>query len=188
MILREANSDEVDTLVDFVGRYFAFDGIPFHLFDVRRSLLQLVSDPRLGKAWILQVNGSSAGYAILTFGFDHEVGGRIGTITDFYLDPAFRRRGIGTETLARIEKEAVRLGLEALELQVENDNDEAKGRGLTEKWVFNRQTGPRCGTHRRRFGSRTKIAWFENYRIPWQVWAVTPGKAGRFAFPFILWK
>ena len=127
LILREANSDEVDTLVDFVGRYFAFDGIPFHPFDVRRSLLELISDPRLGKAWILQVNGSSAGYAILTFGFDHEVGGRIGTITDFYLDPAFRRRGIGTETLERIEKEAVRLGLEALELQVENDNDEAKG-------------------------------------------------------------
>jgi len=29
--------------------------------------------------------------------------------------------------LERIEKEAVTLGLEALELQVENDNDEAKG-------------------------------------------------------------
>ena len=127
LILREANSDEVDTLVDFVGRYFAFDGIPFHPFDVRRSLLELVSDPRLGKAWILQVNGSSAGYAILTFGFDHEVGGRIGTITDFYLDPAFRRRGIGTETLVRLEKEAVKLGLEALELQVVNDNEHAKG-------------------------------------------------------------
>jgi ribosomal protein S18 acetylase RimI-like enzyme len=127
LILREAISEEVDTLVDFVGRYYAFDGIPFHPFDVRRSLLQLVSDPRLGKAFILQVNGISAGYAILTIGFDHEVGGRIGTITDFYLDPAFRRRGIGTETLARLEKEAIKLGLEALELQVVNDNGPAKG-------------------------------------------------------------
>ena len=90
LILRETNSEEVDTLVDFVGRYYAFDAIPFHPFDVRRSLLQLVSDPRLGKAWILRVNGISAGYAILTIGFDHEVGGRIGTITDFYLEPAFR--------------------------------------------------------------------------------------------------
>ena len=127
LILREAISEEVDTLVDFVGRYYAFDGIPFHPFDVRRSLLQLVGDPRLGKAFILQVNGISAGYAILTIGFDHEVGGRIGTITDFYLDPAFRRRGIGTETLARLEKEAIKLGLEALELQVVNDNGPARG-------------------------------------------------------------
>jgi ribosomal protein S18 acetylase RimI-like enzyme len=118
LILREAISEEVDTLVDFVGRYYAFDGIPFHPFDVRRSLLQLVSDPRLGKAFILQVR---------TIGFDHEVGGRIGTITDFYLDPAFRRRGIGTETLARLEKEAIKLGLEALELQVVNDNGPARG-------------------------------------------------------------
>jgi ribosomal protein S18 acetylase RimI-like enzyme len=127
LMLKETSSEQVDTLVDFVGRYYAFDGIPFHAFDVRQSLLQLVSDPRLGKAWILQVNGISAGYVILTIGFDHEVGGRIGTITDFYLDPAFRRRGIGTETLVRLEKEAVKLGLEALELQVLNDNEHAKG-------------------------------------------------------------
>jgi ribosomal protein S18 acetylase RimI-like enzyme len=127
LMLQETSSEQVDTLVDFVGRYYVFDGIPFHAFDVRQSLLQLVSDPRLGKAWILQVNGISAGYVILTIGFDHEVGGRIGTITDFYLDPAFRRRGIGTETLVRLEKEAVKLGLEALELQVLNDNEHAKG-------------------------------------------------------------
>src|SRR5260370_17230150 len=107
LILREAISEEVDILVDFVGRYYAFDGIPFHPFDVRRSLLQLVSDPRLGKAWILQVNGISAGYAILTIGFDHEVGARIGTITDFYLDPPFRRRRIGPDTLSRLHKEAI---------------------------------------------------------------------------------
>jgi hypothetical protein len=30
LILREAISEEVDTLVDFVGRYYAYDGIPFH--------------------------------------------------------------------------------------------------------------------------------------------------------------
>jgi ribosomal protein S18 acetylase RimI-like enzyme len=126
LVLKEVSPDEVDTLLDFVASYFAFDGIPFHSFDVRQSLEQLLRNPSLGKAWFLQVNGKPAGYAVLTKGFDHEVGGRIGTITDFYLQPAFRGRGIGTETLQRIEKEAVTLGLEALELQVGHDNEPAK--------------------------------------------------------------
>jgi len=126
LTLKEASAEEVDALVDFVGSLYSFERIPFHPFDVRRSLLQLVSDPSLGKAWILQVNGVAAGYVILAIGFDHEVGGRLGTITDFYLQPGFRGRGIGTETLARIEQEAVALGLEALELQVSNDNEQAK--------------------------------------------------------------
>jgi ribosomal protein S18 acetylase RimI-like enzyme len=126
LILKEASAEEVDVLVDFVGHLYSIEGILFYAFDVRRSLLQLVGDPTLGKAWILQVDGVTAGYAILTIGFDHEVGGRIGTITDFYLQPAFRGNGLGTEALARIEKEAVTLGLEALELQVANDNEPAK--------------------------------------------------------------
>jgi len=126
LTLQEASAEEVDALVDFVGNLYSLERIPFHPVDVRRSLLQLLSDPRLGKAWIFQVNGVTAGYAILAIGFDHEVGGRIGTITDFYLQPGFRGRGFGTETLARIEQEAVTLGLEALELQVSNDNEQAK--------------------------------------------------------------
>lgn len=126
LTLKEASAEEVDTLVDFVGNLYSFERIPFYPFDVRRSLLELVSHASLGKAWILQVDGVVAGYAILAIGFDHEVGGRIGTITDFYLQPGFRGRGIGTETLAQIEREAVTLGLEALELEVSNDNEQAK--------------------------------------------------------------
>jgi len=126
LTLKEASAEEVDALVDFVGSLYSFERIPFHPFDVRRSLLQLVRDSSLGKAWILQVNGVAAGYVILAIGFDHEVGGRLGTITDFYLQPDFRGRGIGTETLARIEQEAVALGLEALELQVSDNNEQAK--------------------------------------------------------------
>jgi ribosomal protein S18 acetylase RimI-like enzyme len=126
LILKEASAAEVDVLIDFVGHLYSIEGIPFHPFDVRRSLLQLVREPSLGKAWILQVDAVTAGYAILTIGFDHEVGGRIGTITDFYLQPAFRGRVLGAEALARVEKEAITLGLEALELQVANDNEQAK--------------------------------------------------------------
>jgi ribosomal protein S18 acetylase RimI-like enzyme len=48
-------------------------------------------------------------------------------LTDFYLEPAFRGRGLGLKILGMIEDEGRRMGAQAIELLVEDDNVEAQG-------------------------------------------------------------
>lgn len=120
-----------DTLLQLVQRYYAFDHIPFIQEEVRAALAVLLQDDRLGRAWIIAQGGQAVGYAVLSFHFDHELGGRSGIVTDLYIEPEHRQRGLGTETLRFIESQAASFGLRAIELQVERGN--AIARRLYEK-------------------------------------------------------
>jgi ribosomal protein S18 acetylase RimI-like enzyme len=111
-----------DTLLQLVQRYYAFDHIPFAEEEVRAALGVLLQDDRLGRAWILLNGDQVAGYVVLSFHFDHELGGRSGIVTDLYIEPEHRHRGLGTEALCFIEEQAARFGLLAIELQVERNN------------------------------------------------------------------
>src|SRR5262249_16028412 len=85
----------------------------------------LVNKRSLGQAWFITWRAQTVGYVIATFGFDLEFGGRQATVTDFYLAPLFRRRGIGREALRRVEELLRTLGVRALELQVTARNAKA---------------------------------------------------------------
>ena len=125
-MLREARPTEADILVRMIERYFAHDRIPFDEQTVHRGLAQLLADPRLGHAWIVEVGDAVAGYAIVTFGFDLEMGGRFALLTDLYLDPAYRGQGRGMQVLAELERRLVALGVVTFELTVEQKNEHAQ--------------------------------------------------------------
>ena len=122
---QRATLDDADTLLEFVGAYYQLDGIAFERQVVRRGLAELLANPSLGGALLIRWADVSVGYFVLTFGFDLEFGGRQATITDLYLAPDYRHRGIGTRTLTFVEETLRALGIRAFELQVERDNAEA---------------------------------------------------------------
>lgn len=123
---RLANSRDIDALVRMVNRYYAFEGIAFDNREVHSGLVALLRDASLGRAWLIECDASLAGYVILTFGYDHEVGGRTGLITDLYLEPQFRKRGLGKEIMTFVESRARSFGLSAVELQASRDNKVAQ--------------------------------------------------------------
>jgi ribosomal-protein-alanine N-acetyltransferase len=49
------------------------------------------------------------------------------TISDFWIDPAFTRQGLGSALLVRIEKEIADQGLEKAAMQTHSGNSEAIG-------------------------------------------------------------
>ena len=123
--LRPAGIQDATLLMEFIQAYYAFDKIPFHPEEIRPALEELLSDGSFGKAWFIQADGHDAGYVLVTFAYDLEFGGRVATITDFYVRPEYRRSGLGTQTVAFLEN-ALRLhGVKTLELQVERANREA---------------------------------------------------------------
>ncbi|HEU4740798.1 MAG TPA: GNAT family N-acetyltransferase [Meiothermus sp.] len=126
-VLRPAEFWDIAVLLEFVGEYYAYDGIAFDAGRVRVGLEQLIADETLGRVWLIQQGGQGVGHAVLTYGFDLEFGGRVATLTEVYIGEAHRGRGLGKAVFRELEHFALEQGVFALELQVESDNLEAGG-------------------------------------------------------------
>ena len=127
-----AGSDELSAAIH---RYYAEDGIAFDPALVRPAVERLLADPALGRAYFL-ADGEErrAGYVVFTYGFDHEAGGRLATVTDLFVEPAHRRRGYGRAALEFVAGTCRAHGVRGLELQVERHN--AAGQALYRSFGF----------------------------------------------------
>lgn len=128
-----------DELIGFVRRYYAEDELVFEENLVRPAVARLLAEPSLGRAFFLvDEAGSRAGYVVFTFGFDHEAGGPLATVTDLFVAPSHRRRGYARAALAFVAETCRELGVRGLELQVETHN--AAGQALYRSFGFYAQT------------------------------------------------
>lgn len=125
-MLRPARVTDLPVLLELIGEYYAFDGLEYDPVVVGRGLEQLLGHPEYGQAFLIETGGPVAGYCILTYAFDLEFGGRQGFLTDLYLRPGHRGRGLGRESLEGLERFARDQGLRSLELQVESHNPAAQ--------------------------------------------------------------
>jgi GNAT superfamily N-acetyltransferase len=91
-------------------------------------------DSSLGRIWLVRCAGEVVGYAALTYGYSIEFQGRDAFVDELFLVPQARGRGVGSEVLGRVRKEAIALGIVALHLEVARDNGQA--RRLYERWGF----------------------------------------------------
>lgn len=124
--LRLATPADAQTVLMFIQDYYAYDQIPFDEVAIGSGLQQLLGDGSLGRVWLVQHGGQDVGYAIVTFAFDLEFGGREAFITDLFIAKDYRRKGLGRRTLEVIERFCKDLGLKALELQVQGRNHTAR--------------------------------------------------------------
>src|SRR5512140_2487254 len=60
---------------------------------------QLLSDASLGEVWLIEHDGAAIGHAVVTYGFDLELGGRDSFLTELWVDPEARGRGAATSAL-----------------------------------------------------------------------------------------
>lgn len=120
---------QVEELREAVRRYYAEDGIPFDEALVHPALAQLLANPSLGRAFFLLNEANDfQGYVVFTFGFDHEVGGKLAIVTDLFIEPVHRRRGLAKAALRFVVETCRPLGVRSLELQTEAHN--AAGQAL----------------------------------------------------------
>lgn len=120
--LKAASPGDLATLLKALRRYYRFDRIPFNRREVFSGLSLLLHDGSLGRAWLILNRKQTIGYTIVTFGFDLEFGGRQATVTDFYVEPRYRRKGVGRKVLTHVEGFCAASGVQAVELQVTGKN------------------------------------------------------------------
>jgi GNAT superfamily N-acetyltransferase len=123
---REALIADEQTFLPMMEALWAHEGISFDAAAIRAALGVLFSDPALGRVWLTLVDDAVAGYAMGTWGFSTEQGGRFLLLDELFVLPAFRGRGLGAATLAFVEREAEREGAGAVRIEVSVENGPAR--------------------------------------------------------------
>ena len=143
--IETASPGDAVVLLPMIAELYAHEHIPFDESVLRPALETLLADPALGFVCRMRVGGAPAGYLIVTFGFDIEFGGRQATVTDVYVAPEFRRRGIAAAALQFAEGVCRARGVRALELQVSDGNTAASdaygktGFAMSGRFVMNKR-------------------------------------------------
>jgi ribosomal protein S18 acetylase RimI-like enzyme len=92
---------------------------------VREVLRKFLASPDLGQAWVFFDLETPVGYIVLTFGYSFEFHGRDSFIDELYIEPQYRRQGIGRRAMQFAEERARELGVNAIHLEVDQGNDAA---------------------------------------------------------------
>ena len=124
-ILHLATLDDLQRLLPMVAAYHAFESIESDAAHREDALRPLLEGSPHGAIWLIGPKIAPVGYVCVSFGWSLELGGLDGMIDEFWIREKVRRRGMGGEALAALQKALVGGGLKALSLEVAEGNEQA---------------------------------------------------------------
>ncbi len=98
------------------------EGIEISDERLRAGLEKLLGNPGFGGVWLVMRDGETIGYAIVTYGYDLEFGGREGWLTELWIDVDQRGAGAGAAVIEALEAELKLRDVLAMHLQVRREN------------------------------------------------------------------
>jgi ribosomal protein S18 acetylase RimI-like enzyme len=125
IIYRVGKPDDLRTFLVLMREFYEEDRHDFEEDKARLALVRFVADHQWGYAWLIEVEGTIAGYVVLTYGYSFEFGGRDATIDELYLRKLFRGQGIGRQIVEHVINVCREHGIQALHLEVEAHNTRA---------------------------------------------------------------
>ena len=128
MAIRPATSADLSLLITFIGELAAHEGRPELATIDEDTLAALLFGKRaLGEAFIGEVDGQPAAYAIVAERFSSFRGTRLLYIEDMLVRDEFRMGGTGKRMLAFLARRARELGCQRMEWSALANNDVALG-------------------------------------------------------------
>jgi GNAT superfamily N-acetyltransferase len=125
--IRIANVTDIKFIAAMVERYWGFEGIAgFDHAEVARQLSRVVTDHRLGRVIIGGDGEKLIGYLVTVYMFSLEHLGLTAEIDEFYVEPEYRSRGVGSSLLSAAERAASDAGCTNLSLQLSDGNQGAR--------------------------------------------------------------
>ncbi len=109
-----------------MAEFYAESAIPFAYEQSAQAFAAILVDDGLGRVWIFERGGSAAGYAVLTFGFSMEYGGRDAFLDDLFVREKHRGGGLGRTAMELILDECAKRSVKAIHLEVGRNNVAAK--------------------------------------------------------------
>lgn len=120
--LAAVTAADLSLLEQFARAYYLEDGHTFREDRQPGALAALVAGEPFGRCWLIRLEARPVGYAVLSWGFSVEAGGREACLDEFYLVPEVRSQGLGSCALALVEGEAHQLAVRRIFLEVQRGN------------------------------------------------------------------
>jgi GNAT superfamily N-acetyltransferase len=129
-VIRRAGPTDLDVLLRMVAEFYAVDGHPHDEEVVRRALVPLLEDDTFGVVWLIGAEGSGLpardpdGYAVVTWSYALESGGRDALLDEIYVRD--RSTGTGGRALREILADCRHRGITKMFLETEAGNDRGR--------------------------------------------------------------
>jgi diamine N-acetyltransferase len=125
---REATAADVPALLPMMRNLALQEpATPFDERSITAAWQQFFSSAEFGRAWLFYVSDELAGYVILTLGYSFEYRGRDAFIDELYVEERFRKQGFGRRAMEFVEGRARELGVNAIHLEVDPENEPGLG-------------------------------------------------------------
>jgi len=124
--IRLANSKDVAELLPLVRAYHEFEHVALTDAERAAAVGPLLTDPSLGRIWLIASESRPVGYMAVCFGYSIEFKGKDAYMDEFFIERPWRGKGIGGAALSVVCKELAGIQIKALHLEVRRDNLRAK--------------------------------------------------------------
>jgi ribosomal protein S18 acetylase RimI-like enzyme len=126
--IRLAGPDDESALAPLLKAFNRTEGIVWKPVSMITALRPLLRRNDLGLVLVARDRSACAivGYGLATFGYDLEFGGRDAFITELFVDPANRGRGVGRALLTSMVEKLREGGVGAVHLMVRPENELAR--------------------------------------------------------------
>jgi len=119
-MIRRAELPDRDELLQLIREFYAVDRHEFDVERVARGLDPLLADDTHGQVWLI----NKSGYAVVTWGWSLESGGREALLDEIYVRD--RGRGVGRELLTHAMAAAAKAGAIRMFLETEAHNERVR--------------------------------------------------------------
>jgi GNAT superfamily N-acetyltransferase len=126
-VIRRARQGDLDDVLTLVREFYQVDGHEFVPDQVLAALRPLLADDTIGQVWLVddpERPAEPAGYAVVTWGWSLESGGRECLLDEMYVRA--RGQGLGTRVLIELLDQAQAAGAAAVFLETEAHNHRAR--------------------------------------------------------------
>jgi ribosomal protein S18 acetylase RimI-like enzyme len=117
-----ADEQDIAVLLTLMEPFNTCEQTPWDPQAKALALKTLLQDATLGVVRLLVSSDGPVGYFVLTWGYDLEWDGRDAFLTELFIEPQARGRGLGSQAMDHVEAVARDYGARALHLMVRNEN------------------------------------------------------------------
>jgi ribosomal protein S18 acetylase RimI-like enzyme len=130
-----------EILIDLTHRQFIEHEIMYTAEILDSAIEEMLAKEGLGILLIAIENSQVIGFAVISFSWTLEHGGKSAWLDELYVLPEYRGRGVGSMLVGKVIEAAKKEGCKAIDLEVEEDHRRAER--LYERKGFERLTRSR---------------------------------------------
>ena len=120
--MRKALPADVELLVTMMAEFYSDSPYTLNPRRATEAFTPLLADERLGTVWFIQADSKDVGYVVLTLCHSMNFGGLSAVVDDFYIQPAFRGKGLGKAAMAEVRSFCTGHGIRAIHVETGRDN------------------------------------------------------------------